>query len=93
MLRMILWSLMTGVLVGCSAVGGGTDGPSSALDPPEDDRLPPATDQAPPAAQVQLPDLGPAPELMNAVWLNVDAPLRLAELRGQVVLLEMWAFG
>jgi len=40
-----------------------------------------------------LPDLGLAPELNNDTWLNVDAPLRLAELRGNVVLLEMWTFG
>jgi thiol-disulfide isomerase/thioredoxin len=40
-----------------------------------------------------LPDLGPAPELTNATWLNVDSPLRLADLRGKVVLLEMWTFG
>jgi thiol-disulfide isomerase/thioredoxin len=40
-----------------------------------------------------LPDLGSAPELTNEIWLNVDAPLRLADLRGKVVLLEMWTFG
>ena len=40
-----------------------------------------------------LPDLGPAPELTNDTWLNVDAPLRLADLRGKVVILEMWTFG
>ena len=40
-----------------------------------------------------LPDLGPAPELTNESWLNVDAPLRLADLRGKVVLVEMWTFG
>lgn len=40
-----------------------------------------------------LPDLGPAPELTNEVWLNVDAPLRLADLRGKVVIVEMWTFG
>ena len=39
-----------------------------------------------------LPDLGPAPELTNSVWLNTDAPLRLADLRGKVVGLEMWTF-
>ncbi len=40
-----------------------------------------------------LPDLGPAPELTNDAWLNVDAPLRLADLRGKVVIVEMWTFG
>ena len=39
-----------------------------------------------------LPDLGPAPELKNDVWLNVDAPLHLADLRGKVVIVEMWTF-
>ena len=41
----------------------------------------------------QLPDLGKAPELTNDVWLNTPDSLRLADLRGQVVLLEMWTFG
>jgi len=40
-----------------------------------------------------LPDLGPAPELTNETWLNVDAPLRLADLRGNVVAIDMWTFG
>jgi len=40
-----------------------------------------------------FPDLGPAPELTNEVWLNVDAPLRLADLRGKVVAIDMWTFG
>ncbi len=40
-----------------------------------------------------LPDLGPAPELTNETWLNVDAPLRLADLRGKVVIVEMWTLG
>jgi len=39
------------------------------------------------------PDLGPAPELTNDTWLNVDAPLRLADLRGTVVAIDMWTFG
>lgn len=40
-----------------------------------------------------LPDLGPAPELTNSTWLNVDTPLRLADLHGKVVMVEMWTFG
>ena len=40
-----------------------------------------------------LPDLGLAPELTNEVWLNVDSPLRLADLRGKVVAIDMWTFG
>jgi hypothetical protein len=44
-------------------------------------------------APASLPDLGPAPELTNEVWLNVDTPLRLANLRGKVVAIDMWTFG
>lgn len=40
-----------------------------------------------------LPNLGAAPELTSDTWLNTEAPLRLAGLRGQVVLVEMWTFG
>jgi thiol-disulfide isomerase/thioredoxin len=40
-----------------------------------------------------LQDLGAAPELRNVVWLNTDSALRLADLRGKVVGLEMWTFG
>lgn len=42
---------------------------------------------------VDLPDFGPAPELKNEVWINSQAPLRLEDLRGKVVLLDMWTFG
>jgi hypothetical protein len=40
-----------------------------------------------------LPDLGAAPELSGDSWLNSPAPLRLAGLRGKVVLVDMWTFG
>jgi hypothetical protein len=49
--------------------------------------------QAPTIETPSLPDLGPAPELTNEVWLNTEAPLRLADLRGRVILLEMWTYG
>lgn len=51
-----------------------------------------ASQPEPSAGKSDLPDLGPAPELTNTTWLNVDSPLRLANLRGKVVLLDMWTF-
>jgi len=46
-----------------------------------------------PLSPVPLPNLGQAPELTNRVWINTESTLRLADLRGKVVLLEMWTFG
>lgn len=42
---------------------------------------------------VELQDLGSAPEITNDTWINADAPLRLADLRGKVVVVEFWTFG
>lgn len=55
----------------------------------------PTTASTSTAVQVKadLDDLGPAPDLKNQVWLNTPGPLRLSDLRGKVVLLEMWTFG
>ena len=39
------------------------------------------------------PDLGDAPELGYKIWLNTPKPLRLVDLRGKVVLIDMWTFG
>ena len=51
-----------------------------------------STGKAATSHESNLPDLGIAPELTNNIWLNVSAPLRLANLRGKVVLLDMWTF-
>lgn len=34
----------------------------------------------------------PAPDVQSPVWIN-SAPLRLADLRGKVVLVEFWTYG
>ncbi len=99
-----LWGLLALMLAGCAGEAAGEPAPQ-ALDPqaqPEPAREtgenPAPEEKAPPASPtpsmfVQLDDFGPAPELVNEVWLNTDQPLRLADLRGQVVLLDMWTFG
>lgn len=43
--------------------------------------------------EVELQNFGPAPELADTVWLNTDAALRLAGLRGKVTLIDFWTFG
>jgi hypothetical protein len=72
--------------------------PSSSIRDPgttelPDLRTPPLINTKDVPVTVDLPNLGTAPELSNQVWINTDQPLRLAELRGKVVLLEMWTFG
>jgi hypothetical protein len=47
----------------------------------------------PEVTPVILPDLGAAPELNNETWFNTPEPLLLQDLRGKVVLLDMWTFG
>lgn len=44
--------------------------------------------------KANYPDLGEAPELSNDVWLNTNGEaLRLANLRGKVVIIDMWTYG
>src|SRR5689334_1587112 len=43
------------------------------------------------AGTVNLPQRGIAPEFDNQTWINSE-PLRLAELRGKVVLVDFWTF-
>ena len=81
--RRYFFGLLALILFGCSARGASS--PQNEVQPPAEE---PAMLKA-----ASLPDLGPAPELTNDTWLNVDSPLRLADLRGKVVLIDMWTFG
>lgn len=74
--------LVFGLLVLGLAACGGVTTPKPESETPE--HMP---------TSLSLPDLGPAPELTNEIWLNVDAPLRLADLRGKVVAIDMWTYG
>ena len=47
----------------------------------------------PQVIRAALGDFGLAPELENEIWLNTKQPLRLENLRGKVVLIDMWTFG
>lgn len=42
--------------------------------------------------RASLPDLGAAPEIKGDVWLNTSGPLQPSDLRGKVVLVDMWTF-
>jgi hypothetical protein len=54
------------------------------------------TAQGPTEEQMQLLEglavLGTPSELNNEVWLNSE-PLKLADLRGKVAIVEFWTFG
>lgn len=88
-------------MAGCS-VGGGvrneeqSDGQIPIVNPPEEESRGEAVAiiETPEArAAPALSNLGVAPELTNEVWINSTEALRLSDLRGKVVLLEMWTFG
>ncbi len=70
-------------LVGCSAagIGAGNEIPSAG----EEAVSQPLTET--------LPNFGQAPELVTDTWINSNTPYRLADLKGQVVLIEMWTLG
>jgi len=74
-------------LTACSIV------PSAPPNNNESTAVPQENSDAPLKKAIKLSDFGLAPELENTVWLNVDQPLRMENLRGQVVLIEMWTFG
>lgn len=85
----LTWALILSVLVAaCSTLESEPGEPPAPTEPSTQ-----AASISTPVEALVLDDLGPAPELENATWLNVDRPLRLADLRGRVVLLDMWTFG
>lgn len=86
MKRLWIFRLRSGLAFGLLLLGLTACGTVATTEPESE-----TPDPMPAAAS--LPDLGLAPELTNEVWLNVDAPLRLANLRGKVVAIDMWTFG
>jgi thiol-disulfide isomerase/thioredoxin len=88
-----IFGLIALILAGCTGAAAGLPGKPPASGESADSTDLPAPQPAPAQPQIDLENLGPAPELENEVWLNTEQPLRLADLRGQVVLLEMWTFG
>ena len=101
-MRRLILLLTTALLGACAApIGVATSTPIGSTptsDPmikqndPTATAVPPITSTTSPGFQADLPDLGVASELQNTVWLNTDRPLRLTDLRGKVVLLDMWTF-
>lgn len=83
--------LLTTIFLGaCAAARGSQPSGSTSQEAQPPVKTMPASGKT--SFHADLPDLGAAPELNNQVWLNVDRPLRLADLRGKVVLLDMWTF-
>lgn len=95
-MRRFLIILLALLMAGCSVIDmtARIAGPDTADSPAMIPTLPEVT--ALPTEDrytSRLPDYGPAPEIANDVWLNVDAPLRLAGLRGSVVIVDFWTYG
>jgi hypothetical protein len=100
MQRLLLLVLIF-VLAGCSPREAnlegedlvvGSPGVQLAREGPKEQEVP-VEEAINPSSTPALANLGPAPELANDVWINSAEPLRLANLRGKVVLIEMWTFG
>jgi hypothetical protein len=100
-MRRILLVVLILTMAGCSVGGEGRNeeqsgGQTPIVTPQEEESFSeavPITETPEPQAAPTLTSLGLAPELTNEVWINSSEALRLADLRGKVVLLEMWTFG
>jgi len=91
-MRRYFFGLLALILFGCSAQQGASSNKTKVQQTAEEPFDITQGEPVMPKA-ASLPDLGTAPELTNDTWLNVDAPLRLADLKGKVVLIDMWTFG
>lgn len=89
--------LLTGAALLAACGRAGSEGAPAGADSAETPTPVPPTAEPTPVppspTPVPLPVLGPAPAIENEMWLNSDAPLTLADLRGKVVLVEFWTFG
>jgi len=87
-----LFGLLALILFGCASQQNASSSQSGAQ-PRVEESFDSTQDKPAMPKAASLPDLGPAPELTNDTWLNVPSPLRIAELKGKVVIVEMWTFG
>ncbi len=85
-----VWVLIALVLTGCARTVAYQ---SIQLEDTDNQIVQAASVGITPQPEVALKDYGTAPEWQNETWLNIESPLHLADLRGQVILLEMWTFG
>jgi thiol-disulfide isomerase/thioredoxin len=86
-----LTTLTAAALAGCGAATQTEPQPDTST--ANEDAAPQEAVQPAEPPIAPLDNFGPAPEITNDVWLNTDMPIRLADQRGKVVLVEFWTFG
>lgn len=85
-MKIILLILVIAMVTGCSS---GQEGSVQTIE----SELVPPDENIKAILSTSLPDLGMAPELETSVWLNSAMPVRIRDLKGKVILLEMWTYG